>query len=325
MCMRIDDCMMRRIVSDLGLTTQFVKGQDIPVKNCWHFCSDGNAVDVIFRDDGDFVDGMNRIYLTVREFHAVVILAFILMDTHIHFILYGRFDECNKFVHEYLRRTSAYISKKYGERKKFGELPIGFQEITDDRYLKTAICYVFRNAPVGGLNSTFYDYPWSSCALEFRRPGLWTSPVWTEETLSAGVISDIGCRSQRNLLKTRMPCKENYRMMGGMIFPGEYVAYELVERIFRTHRTFFYFMGSSKETDIESRGGAISYLTLPMQEMRQHRNELCIIMFGRSDLRNLDTAKRISLARALKSRYNSSVKQIARLCGLQYKEIENLI
>ena len=49
--MKIEYDLLRRIESDLGLNTPFIKGQAIPIKNCWHFSTDGNAVDVIFKDD----------------------------------------------------------------------------------------------------------------------------------------------------------------------------------------------------------------------------------------------------------------------------------
>ena len=90
----------KQIESDLGLNRPFVKGQDIPVKNCWHFSTDGNAVDEIFYCETDFVDGMNRIWIVSRKYN-VIILAFSLMDTHVHFVLYGTLEECRRFMHEY--------------------------------------------------------------------------------------------------------------------------------------------------------------------------------------------------------------------------------
>ena len=56
----------KEIVSDLGLDRPFIKGQRIIIKNCWHFSTDGKAVDVMFEDDDDFIAGMNRIYIIVR-------------------------------------------------------------------------------------------------------------------------------------------------------------------------------------------------------------------------------------------------------------------
>ncbi|MCQ2165682.1 MAG: hypothetical protein MJZ04_11010 [Bacteroidales bacterium] len=59
--------------------------------------------------------------------------------------------------------------------------------------------------------------------------------------------------------------------------------------------------------------------------MRQHRNELCRDLFNRPDARSLCMADRIRLARALRSRYGSSPRQIARVCGLIYSEVKDLL
>ena len=49
------------IAEDLGLFNPIVKGQVSPVRNCWHFFTSGDSVEVLFRDSGEFRDGMNRI------------------------------------------------------------------------------------------------------------------------------------------------------------------------------------------------------------------------------------------------------------------------
>ena len=136
---------------------------------------------------------------------------------------------------------------------------------------------------------------------------------------------DPGKVSQRRTLRTKQYQYEPVRMMGDIVFPGEYVAFEVVERLFRTCRSYNYFLCTSREDDVDGRGGMLSRLSIPMQEMRQHKKELCKELFGVSSVRLLDTPRRIRLARALRTRYNSSVKQIVRLCGLIYDEVKGLI
>ncbi len=79
-------------------------------------------------------------------------------------------------------------------------------------------------------------------------------------------------------------------------------------------------MSSTREEDVESRGGAISRLSLPDAEMRQHKRDLLKELFGRESSRDLNTQERIRLGREIKRRYNCSPKQIARLVGLSYEE-----
>ena len=71
--------------------------------------------------------------------------------------------------------------------------------------------------------------------------------------------------------------------------------------------------------------GSISRLSIPIQEMRQNRNALCSELFNAKTIRTLTTGQRIKLAKTLKLRYNSSVKQIAKLCGLIYDEIKEIL
>ena len=313
------------VESDLGLNAQYVRGGLIPVRNCWHFHSDGNAVDAIFYDEEDFRSGMNRIY-TVLQGRPVQILAFVLMDTHFHFILYGDLDDCRDFVQEYIRVTSHYISRKYGERGKLGGLPLSYQPIEDDSYLKTAICYTLKNPVAAGLNFQACDYPWSSAPLMFRRGGFWSEPAWMVASNLNVRFNNMSSREWCLTMHTRCRVPESgLKMIGDLIFPGEYVAFQIAEKVFRSFKGFNYCMSKTKESDVEEHGGILSRLSIPRQEMRQHKIEMCQEFFGKSDLRSLSMEQRIKLARGLKSRYGSSVKQIARLCGLVYDEVKNLL
>jgi hypothetical protein len=101
------------------------------------------------------------------------------MGNHVHFVLYGELDECQRFVNEYVKRTSMAIESRHGESKKLRRIPVDFQPIEDDLYLKTVICYVIRNATAAGLPYLPWDYPWSSGPLYFRKETIWTYPCWT--------------------------------------------------------------------------------------------------------------------------------------------------
>ena len=311
-----------RIKQDLALDVQWVKGKTARVRDCWHFSTDGNAVDNIFMDDEDFQDGMNRIYV-VRQGYPVDILAFVLMGNHVHFVLHGGLDSCKLFMHEYIRRTSMAISRKYSEKHKLISVPINYQEIDDDRYLKSAICYTIKNPTTAGLPYNPADYPWSSGSLYFRQKGLWTSPVWMQDDPAR--IRQIEKKEKRLILKTDSIQAGSVRMVGGLIHPEEYVSTLLVQKIFRSCRAYNYFMWSTKDSDVESKGGSASALSIPDHEMRQNKAAVCRELFNVESVRSLDTQQRLRLARALKSRYCSSTKQLARICGLVYNEVKGLI
>lgn len=312
--------LVQQIETDLGLNVPYVKGQKISIKRCWHFSTDGNAVDVMFYDEQDFTDAMNRIYVVLKKYN-VIILAFVLMDTHIHFILYGELEECRRFIHEFVARTSRHISIRHGETNKLDKVPISCQTIDSDRYLKNCICYVVKNPPVAGLPYMAWNYPWSSGPLYFRLGRHWTMmPDLT--TISS---DELTVRKRRSVLKTRLDIDGCPALFDGMVLPSEFVAVDVVEKIFKTTRSYNYFLCMSKEDDVESHAGSISRLSVPIQEMRQNKNELCRSMFGTSSIKSLSMQQRLRLARALRRKYNSSIKQITRLCGLVYSETKDLI
>ncbi len=318
--MKTSELILNQARADIGIGLPFVRGVERAVRNCWHFCTDGNSTDFIFTGDEDFIHGMNLIFFVARKYH-IIVLAFCLMDTHVHFVLYGEFEQCNAFIHEYVRRTSIYVRRTRGDAHKFREIPIAVQKVEDERYLKSVICYVVKNPAAAGLNFTPGDYPWSSGALYFRRLDYWTSPSWGNMKQR----DSLSVRQCKKLFLTNETLPAGTILIDNLIFPGEYVEYRLVEDIFRTCKSFSYFMGMTRESDVESRGGSVSRLSIPLGELRQYREEISRELFGTDNLRALDTTSRVKLARILKSRYNSSVKQICRACGLVYDQAKSLI
>ena len=313
---------MRRleVYTDLGLGSIAARGQQIPVRNCWHFYSYGDSVDVIFHDEADFRAGMNRIN-SVLQGYDIKILAFVLMDTHFHFVLYGEFDSCNQFVHEYVRRTSMYLTRRYSDRNTLKGLQISHQVIEDDRYLRTAICYVIKNPYNAGLPYNPWDYPWSSGSLYFRHPGFWTSPRWMSGSDTCLVNRD----DKRLHIKSHNISQDDIPLIDGLVEPKLYVSVDIVEKVFRTHRSYNYFLNITKDVDVESVGGFVAHLTIPLIELRSLRKQLSEELFGTPNLRELDMGQRVRLAKMLKARYKSSPKQIAKACGLVYDEVREML
>ncbi|MCR4823928.1 MAG: transposase [Bacteroidales bacterium] len=303
-------------LEELGIGLPFVKGQNLPVSNCWHFSTDGKFAEVLFRDRDDFIDGMNRIYLIAGRLD-IIILAFCLMDNHVHFILYGPLTECQRFMQEFVRQTSSSIRRRYGRARELRLLPVHYQTISDDLYLKNAICYVIKNPTAAGLPYMPYDYPWSSGALYFRQ----AQPI-QEGIIKIGDLSD---RARFRLFHTKKKLPDTLRIKGRLILPENYVAVREVEQVFRSYRSFSFFMGTSREDTVESRGGVISHLTLPDAELRQHRAERSREMFGCESTRMLSTTQRLKLARALLHQFNCSPKQVARLVGLRWDQVSGLL
>ena len=76
---------------------------------------------------------------------------------------------------------------------------------------------------------------------------------------------------------------------------------------------------------MDSRDGLLSMLTIPIQELRQHRKELCVKIYGTESVRSLNVSQRLKLAKILKSKFNCSSKHIARAYGLMYEKVKGLL
>ena len=65
----------------------------------------------LFRENADFIVGMNAVPL-IAAYTGVVIVAFILMSNHVHFILYCTYSQALDFINGYKKHYSFYLAKK---------------------------------------------------------------------------------------------------------------------------------------------------------------------------------------------------------------------
>lgn len=320
--MTITPQLLKRIAADLSLDRPFVKGTVRPVRNCWHFSSDGGYAFAIFETEEDFKAAMNRLALLAAR-SRVVVLAFCIMDNHVHFVLYGTREDCEAFTKEFLNLTAHYNSRKHANRQGASSIPVSSQAIEDEEYLINAICYDLRNPPVNGLKYTFFDYPWSSGPLYFRSSSVWSAPIWKScieglppaatDCFNVRKAADIGARERRRLLGSNQDIPGEWVLFDGIILPSCYIPVGVVEALFRSHRAFNYFIGRSREKDMENMMGTWSSLGLQDTEMRQHRDEETAKLFGTRKIRSLSIGQRVEVAKILRRKYMTSVKQIARV------------
>lgn len=314
----IDDA----VLYDLGISRRVQRGEKLLVRHCYHFCSDGTRVDELFRCREDYIVAMNLIAVTSCDY-PVLILAFCLMDNHFHFVLYGEADDCSSFVREYVRRLGISMTKRTCGREKLDMSMVSYKEITDADYLKTVICYVHRNPPAGRLPYPPWLYPYSSGNLLFAgalEETDWCIPRWMRKS-ALGKLSDLSYREMSAISRSENLPK-NWRVCGQLIFPGEYVATGLVERIFGTPRAYLYFLGACRDKELDTQCESFISMSIPDKEMRVIRDEVLGEMFPGQILRHLSVTQRAALANRLKSRYGCPAKQLARMVNLSYPALQ---
>ena len=82
------------------------------MKRYWHIYTKGLEDDLIFRCEEDFVVGMNYVPVALHG-KDIVILAFVLMTNHFHFIVCAREDVARQFIETYKNLVSRYVYVKY--------------------------------------------------------------------------------------------------------------------------------------------------------------------------------------------------------------------
>ncbi len=325
---------LKRLAADLSLDIPYVRGVVRPVRNCWHISSDGGYAFALFETEEDFKAAMNRLALLAQR-SGVIVLAFCIIDNHVHFVLYGLKEACKAFVKEFLNLTAHYNSRKHCNRRGASSIPLSCQRIEDEEYLLNAICYDIRNPPVNGLKYTFYDYPWSSGPLYFRIGSSWASPLWkagledcpaeTRDFFRVRRAGEMGAKERRRITGSDQRIPEDWLLFDGVILPSSYIPAGMVEKLFRSHRAFNFFAGRSKEKEMEDIMGTWSSLSLQDTEMRQHRDEEMAALYGTDKVRSLSIRQRIEVGKILRRKYMTSVKQIARVVCIPPEEAERAL
>lgn len=287
-----------------------LNGHDLN-KGYYHICTDGNAIPWMFQDDEDFIAGINRIALCILK-NYVEIIAFILMDNHVHFVLYGTALQCKKFINSYKMLTGKWIHNKYGLKDYLRLLPTEMISISDEETLLNTLAYIDRNSIVAGYRYMPSEYPWGSARYMFRDK----EHEYQQES-DFKPLAQLPLSKQRSLLKTRAKVPgEWYVDSRGMISPSSFMDFSRIENIFRTSTRYSYFLAKKLEGQVEMQLSKSRKVFIPDKELRQIVRKIAHDTYRTEDVRTLDVNSRLAIARRLRYDYASTLKQISRMVCL---------
>lgn len=285
-------------------------------KHYYHACTRGLEDCLLFSSEADFISGMNRIAFCKLKFPEVTVLAFVLMDNHIHLILYGSYEDCISFLYKYKQLTGIYLRNNHRNEVFLDKMECDAWMIPDRDSLIQKFCYVLRNPLVARMNVTPMGYRWSSAGLMFSDNSAYCSLMNSVGSLSA--------RKQKELFGTRMELPKEWRFFeNGMIWLGDYVEIRRMENLFGNPSSFLFSLNKNVEAEVNSEmheGG----FSLPDNEARQFRDTLCERMFGKVTVSSLNVSNRLELAKVFRKEKGASLKQIARLLHLPLDEVEKV-
>ena len=273
----------------------------------FHICTDGNSLSWMFKDDEDFIIGINRIGLCFIK-TKVKVIAFVLMDNHVHFVLHGSMPECKKFITLYKRLTGKWILTKYGLNNFLHGLPTEIIRIQGEENLLNTIAYLDRNPLIAGYRYMPGEYQWGSSRYLFRDQ----NSIGLKEADCETLISSFTRRAQISFLKSNIIVPNDWKINGaGMINPSSI--------------KYSYFLAKKLEGAVEHELMQSQKTFIADKELRIIVSELVKETYGVNDIKNLDVNARLIIAKKLRYSYASSIKQISRMTHLERSALEGFI
>jgi hypothetical protein len=144
-------------------------GMKIPHTETWvdhslkefsaHICSDGTIAGNICHSEENRIRIMNIIPI-VCHLGRCRILCIQIMLTHIHLIVMGRPEDCEKVRMDIQKRIVRFLSETGQESLVRRRIDVGLFPIKTETELKQKIIYVIRNCIVAGYQKLPNEYPW---------------------------------------------------------------------------------------------------------------------------------------------------------------------
>ena len=273
----------------------------------YHVYTKGLVSDIIFRDEEDYIVGMNLV--AIAHFKTnVKILAFVLMSNHVHFVIYGNRTTVMQFINIYKSLVSIYINHRYQEHSILKRVETSCDEIemTGDA-LKRIIAYVLDNPVKAGSESLALYYLWGSASCYFS----------ANMPIEGRPLSSYGVRELRRMLHSNVVLPSDYIMTSrGYISPSSYVDFRMVECIFGKARSFEYFLSTSAS----SRQMRKDVLMFSDTLIKRAFVEILKTKYN-CTLGELDSDMRRNLLNDLRKHFNTSAKQLSRVTGLPLKDV----
>ena len=284
-------------------------------KSYWLVTTEHLKKGLWFRDDEDYRVGMNYVAIESIVF-GVLVIAFVLMSNHVHFVLYCTEEEAWAFINGFKADCSRFLALKYGVRDLLRRNQVVVEKVSpEDESFERAVAYVQMNPPSANICLHPSGYPWGTGGTFFDG-----------RALKGTRLGDMSKSAVRRRLHSKHTLPADW-LVGedGYILPESYVPVELVESIFRTPKRMHFFLQNSSKAkrrqefqgnDLPSFRDQVLYAAIP---------DLCQSLFGRHSVSDLDMEQKTELVRQLRRRFGSDVRQIARVTSLPVEEAARLL
>jgi hypothetical protein len=287
------------------------------LKRIWLVTTDHLEDGLWFREMEDFKVGMNYVAVQVSR-SRVVVLAFILMSNHVHFVLYGTREDVLAFIYGFKARYSRYLQRKYGLPEFLRDYGVDLQEIPEDdghESPERAIAYVQMNSVAANICLHASQYPWGSGNAFFNAAPAKGRPLGT-----------LSARAKRRILHCACDLPDTW-LLGddGYILPSSYLNIRYVEQLYRTPKRMNFFLVNSSKAKKRLGAGEAELPSFRDQTILSVLPDLCWSLFGKPGFNDLSESEQSEMLRQLRYRFGSQVNQLARVTGLSYDAAARLL
>ncbi len=288
-----------------------------------------------FRDEEDFVTGMNYVAIQATLVPVVIVLSFILMSNHVHFVLYGTREEVEAFVNSFKGRYSHYLGRKYDITEFLRRNKLDIKEISEDEAeaLERTIAYVQMNCVAASICLYPGQYPWGTGSTFFQAE--WTGmPSGSSAPQSAG--SGFRPAAQKYRCVGNLSGRERIRLMHsgaalrlpdewllserGFVLPESYVDVNHVEYVFRSPKRMQYFLNSSSKARKRLEAEDERLPAFRDQVILGAMPDLLQSLFQKSAFGALTAGEQAETLRQVRFRFSAGMHQAARVCGISYAD-----
>ena len=288
-------------------------------KKFWLITTDHLEEGLWFRDEKDFAVGMNHVAIQAALTPEVIVVAFILMSNHVHFVLYGTEDDVRAFVNAFKSRYSQYLFRKYGINEQLRRNGVQVKEIPADKKdaLKRAIAYVQMNCVAARICSHPSQYPWGTGNVFFNVTGV----------MGGRPVASLSHRARERMFHsefTDLPGKWQVSETG-YVLPQSYVAVGWVEELFQTPGRMNYFLNTSSKARRRMEQGEDALPSFKDQVILKALPDLCQSLFQEPDFKRLKDSDQTEVLRQVRYRFSANVNQVARVCGISYAEAARML
>ena len=109
----------------------------------------------------------------------------------------------------------------------------------------------------------------------------------------------------------------------GMIYPENYTEVAKVEGLFRSVKSYLYYLSSAREAEVNLTMG--HEIRLSDTELRREASGICLESFGTASVGLLTIAQKLQVCKLLRSRFGASYKQLGRVMHLDSDTIKEML